>query len=103
MHTEVLAHHRTQTLGARSTPIALQLARESEHRDRRRAPLDHALDPRFARSLADAADRIGDEVHLVAFVDRIERRKRDADFGPEAGEDELLPPGLRDGRAEIGV
>src|SRR6478609_833101 len=74
-------------------PAPARPARQAEHRDRRRARLDHSLHGRFVRDPADAADRIGDEVHLVAVAQRVERREGDADLRPQTRDDQLLAPG----------
>jgi len=100
---EVLTHDPAQPVGARPAPVTLQLARQSQHRDRRRSGLDHSLHGRLVRHPADAADRIGDEVHLVAVAQRIEGREGDADLGPQAGDDELLAPSSLDRRSKVGV
>jgi hypothetical protein len=81
----------------------VQFARQSEHGDRRRAGLGHPLHGGFVRDPADTADRIGDDVHLVAFTQRVERREGDADLGPQTRDDQFLAPGSIHGRSELGV
>ena len=87
-------HHGV--VGAAGGPVALPLEHHRERRHRLGAGLDHALHRVVVRELADVAAAVLDDVDLVAVVDRLDGRQRDAGLGPQPGQHDLLPAGLLD-------
>ena len=82
-------------------PVALPLQHHSERGDRLRARLDDALHGITMRKFAHVAAAVFDYVHLVAVVDCLHRRQRDAGLGPQAGKDNLLATRLPDRADEV--
>src|SRR5438552_1736240 len=92
-------HHRVVRVLVR--PIALPLEHHGERGDRLGARLDHALHRVVVSELTDVAAAVLDDVDLVAVVEGLNRRQRDAGFGPQASEHDLFPPAFLDGGDEV--
>ena len=73
-------HKSGSRLGA--VPVALQFAVDRVPCRRLCPRLDHAFQRRAMRFGRGAADRIGDGMDLVAFLQRIERGEQPAGFRP---------------------
>src|SRR5690606_13731375 len=63
-------------------PVALELAVHLYSADELHARLLHATQCRLVRSERGTSDRIDRYIDLIAFLDRVERRKSQARFGP---------------------
>src|SRR5271168_400030 len=81
-------HHGV--VGTLVGPIALPFEHDLHRRDRLRAGLNHALHRVVVSKLTHVAAAILHDVDLVAVMNRLHRRKRNTDFRPKAGKENLL-------------
>src|SRR5438105_6518123 len=82
--------------GCSARPVALQLRTKDRPSDWYAASRYHALDRHLVRFDAHAARCVGDDIDLVAFASRLDRRHGEADLGPQCGHHDLLASGLLD-------
>src|SRR6266851_5973311 len=81
-------HHRI--VGALVGPVALPFEHDGHGRDRLCASLNDTLHRVVVGKLTHVAAAIFHHVDFVAVVDRLYRRKRNTDFCPKAGNENLL-------------
>lgn len=72
------------------SPIAVQFARRAKPTHQLRAGLGHAIPSRIARNRIERAGCVGDDENLIPLFQRRERRKRHANLGHHAGDDQLF-------------
>src|SRR6185369_9278584 len=77
-------------VGSAMGPIALPFEHNGHGRDRLCASLNDTLHRVVVGKLTHVATAILHDVDLVAVMNRLHRRKRNTDFGPKAGNENLL-------------
>ena len=77
-------------------PVALPLKHHGERGDRLRASLNNALHGILMGKLADIAAAVLDYIDFIVVVNRLDGGQRDASLRPEAGQRDLLAPGILD-------
>src|SRR6476646_4755684 len=80
-------------LSERACPVAEQLGGYRKRRRRHRAGVRQSLDGGVVRCLGTASDRIGDVHDVVAVLQRLDGREREADLRVETADDQSLTSG----------
>ena len=79
-----------EALGGVVAPVAVQFARDAKPAHELAAGRLHPRPGCIARGLVEGARSVSDDEDFVTFLPRRERRERDADFGDDAGDEQLL-------------
>src|ERR1700684_993031 len=69
--------------GGRRRPVTEELGRDGKCRCRHGAGVREPLDSRAMRDLGSTTDSVGDEHRVVAVLESLDRREREADLGVE--------------------
>src|SRR6266699_884066 len=88
-------------VGAFVGPIALPFEHDRQGGDRLCAGLNDALHRIVVSKLAHVAAAVFHDVDFVTVLNRLHRGKRNTDFCPKSGQNNLLAAGFRDCRDEV--
>src|SRR6266403_3747388 len=88
-------------VGSLLSPIALPFEHDLHRGDRLCAGLNDALHRIVVSKLAHIAAAIFHDIDFVAVMNRLHRGKRNTDFRPKAGNENLLAAGFLDRRDEV--
>src|SRR6266550_5991503 len=89
--------------GLETRPIPLKLARQRHPAYRLSSSKRDTFQTGAMCFDGRAANRVDDGIHLEAFAESVERRKRHTDLSPQSAEDEFPSPGASHRRNERGV
>src|SRR5580765_3582933 len=88
-------------VGSLLSPIALPFEHDGHRGDRLCAGLNDTLHRVLVSKLTHIAAAIFHDIDFVAVMNRLHRGKRDTDFCPKAGQNDLLAAGFLDCRDEV--
>src|SRR5439155_23671848 len=89
--------------GLETRPIPLELARQRHPAYRLSSSKSDGFQAGAMCFDGRATDRVDDRIHLEAFAESVERRKRHTDLSPQSAEDEFPSPSASHRRNEVGV
>src|SRR6516164_522170 len=89
--------------GLRTIPVALKLTIELRFADQLATGLLDATQRGLMRRDRGSADRVGDRIDFIPFLQSVQRRECQARFRPERGHDQLLAPGRYDRLFELDI